>query len=96
MNHEMDTNILLSLSEGDIEMVSYIYTKTFSRVWINTPQKILLNIQEMESLRWNIHNQTPPPEQPHWVQNHNTVFVCYQPKKSWFWYFLHYKYLDSH
>ena len=54
----MYTNISLSLSEVDIEMVSYIYTKTSSIVWIETKQKILLKIQEMESLGWKIHNQT--------------------------------------
>ena len=57
MNHEIYTNISLSQSEGDPEMVSYIYTKTYSIVWINTPKKILLKIQEIESLGWNINNQ---------------------------------------
>ena len=45
MNHQMDTNVYLSLSEGYPEMVSYIYTKTSSRVLIKDPQNILLKIQ---------------------------------------------------
>ena len=36
------------------------------------------------------------PEQLHWVQNHHTVLVCYQPKNNQVsWYFPHEKYLDS-
>ena len=58
MNYGRDTNISLSLSEGDLKIVSYIYTKTSSIVLINNPQKILLNIKEMNSLGWNIHGQT--------------------------------------
>ena len=50
MNHEMDTNISLSLSEGNLGMVSHIYTKTSSIVSIDIPQKILIKIQEMDSL----------------------------------------------
>ena len=57
MNYEMETHISLSPSEVDIEMVSYIYTKTSSRVWIETPQNILLKIKEMYSLSSNIYNQ---------------------------------------
>ena len=96
MNYEMDTNISLSLSEGDLEIVSYIYTKTSPIVWINTPKKIVLKIQEMNSLAWNIHSQTFS-WKLHWVQNHPTIPVCYQPKNNQtFWYFIHDKDLDSH
>ena len=67
MNYEMETHISLSPSEVDIEMVSYIYTKTSSRVWIETPQKIILRMQNMDSLGWNIHVQTFFQEQTHLV-----------------------------
>ena len=30
MYYEMDTNISLSLSEGDVKIVSYIYTNNYS------------------------------------------------------------------
>ena len=33
MDHEMETKLYLSLSEGDLKMVPYIYTKTPSNSW---------------------------------------------------------------
>ena len=54
MNYERETNIYISISEGDTKMVSYIYTKTSSIFLINTPQKISLKTKEMDSLSSNI------------------------------------------
>ena len=56
----MDKNIYLSLSEYDPEMVSWIYNKTSSRGWIETPKNILLKIKEINSIGWNIQNHFPP------------------------------------
>ena len=39
-------------------MVSYIYTKTALRFLIETPQKILLKIKEMDSLGSNFYGWT--------------------------------------
>ena len=79
MNYGTVTNIYLWLIEGCLEMVSYIYTKTSSILFIKTPQKILLNIKEMDSLSSNIDSQTVYSENPQWVLNNTTALVFYQP-----------------